>query len=188
MEKKISRYGPDQNAATTATDAARRSLFSGTLSAFVSAFAAALSGKHEAASFAAPLNAISHILWGDKAAHKDSFSIKYTLTGFVLNHAAAIFWAFLYEKMFGKQPGKQKGTAHNPGVEKTSLMKPILGAATVTAGAYIIDYHLIPKRFTPGFEKRLSGKALATVFVIMAMGLAARDVIDATKSKKNGLN
>lgn len=178
----------DRNIAFKTTDAAKRSLFSGTVSAFASAFAASLAGKYEDTSFAAPLNAISHILWGDKAAHKDDLSIKYTLTGFVLNHAASIFWAFLYERLFGKQPGKQSATAHpNAATEKSSVMKPVLGAAAVAAGAYFIDYHLIPKRITPGYEKRLSGGSLATVFIIMAIGLAARDVIDTTKSKKKKL-
>jgi ABC-type uncharacterized transport system permease subunit len=188
IKKKISMYESNGNIALKTTNAARRSLFSRTVSAFVSAFAASMAGKYEDTSFAAPLNAISHILWGDKAAHKDDLSIKYTLTGFMLNHAASIFWAFLYEKLFGKQPGKQSAAVHpNAAAEKSSLMKSILGAAAVTVGAYFIDYHLIPKRFTPGYEKRLSGGSLATVFVIMAIGLAARDVIDTTKSKKKKL-
>jgi hypothetical protein len=60
-----------------------------------------------------------------------------------------------------------------------SLVKPVCGGATVAAAAYIIDYHLIPKRFTPGFEKRVSGKSLTAIFAALAVGLAARDVIDA---------
>jgi hypothetical protein len=71
IKKKISMYESNGNIALKTTHAARRSLFSGTVSAFVSAFAASMAGKYEDTSFAAPLNAISHILWGDKAAHKD---------------------------------------------------------------------------------------------------------------------
>jgi len=55
----------------------------------------------------------------------------------------------------------------------------------VTAGAYLIDYHLIPSRFTPGFEKRLSGKSLAAVFVALAMGLAARDLKRAARGRRH---
>ena len=65
------------------------------------------------------------------------------------------------------------------------ILKPILDAAAVTAGAYLIDYYLIPKRFTPGFEKRLSGKSLAAVFVALAMGLAARDLKRAARGRRH---
>ena len=63
--------------------------------------------------------------------------------------------------------------------EPASLVKPVCGGAAVAAAAYVIDYHLIPKRFTPGFEKRVSGKSLTAIFAALAIGLAARDVIDA---------
>jgi hypothetical protein len=46
------------------------------------------------------------------------------------------------------------------------------GAAT-SAIAYVADYHVVPKRFTPGFEKRLSGGALATVYGVLALALGA---------------
>ena len=65
------------------------------------------------------------------------------------------------------------------------IVEPILDAAAVTAGAYLIDYHLIPKRFTPGFEKRLSGKSLAAVFVALAVGLAARDLKQAARGRRH---
>ena len=68
--------------------------------------------------------------------------------------------------------------------EPRSLVKPILGAAAVSAAAYINDYYLIPERFTPGFEKRLSGKSLATIFATLAVGLALHDLLDAAKTKR----
>jgi len=46
------------------------------------------------------------------------------------------------------------------------------GGAAVAAGAYVTDYYLVPKRFTPGFEKRLSGQSLALVYGALALGLA----------------
>jgi hypothetical protein len=157
----------------------RRALTSGTVSGIATAIVAALAGKREDGSYAAPLNATSHVLWGDKAAHKDNASLKYTLTGFLLNHASAIFWALFYEKWFGR-----RGTRRDAHSGSRSLAKPILGAAAVTAGAYVTDYYLIPERFTPGFEKRLSGKSLATIFGILAVGLVACDLIDAAKSRR----
>jgi hypothetical protein len=41
----------------------------------------------------------------------------------------------------------------------------------------VTDYYLVPKRLTPGFEKRLSGKSLATVYALLAIGLAASELI-----------
>ncbi|OGB23662.1 MAG: hypothetical protein A3I66_24040 [Burkholderiales bacterium RIFCSPLOWO2_02_FULL_57_36] len=146
--------------------AMRRALVSGTLAGMASAAATALAGKKEIGSYAAPLNATSHILWGDVAAMQNRLSLKYTLTGFLLNHAAAIFWAAVYETFFGARPGKPD-----------SPLRPLAGSALVTAGAYLTDYYLVPRRFTPGFEKRLSGRSLATVFGVLALGLAAHDLI-----------
>jgi hypothetical protein len=157
----------------------RRAAVSGTVSGLAAALVAALAGKRELDSYAAALNATSHILWGDKAAHSDKVSLKYTVTGFSLNHASAIFWALFYEKVFGLH-GMIRRTGTIP-VEAGPVAKPILGGATVAAAAYVIDYHLIPKRFTPGFEKRLSGKSLGAIFAALAIGLAARDVVDSLR-------
>lgn len=152
------------------TDTAiQRALTSGTLAGLAIAATTALAGKRETGSYAAPLNATSHIFWGDKAARQNGASLKYTLTGFVLNHASAIFWAAIYEKFFGA-PSAQTG-------RRDSLLRPLVGGAIVTAGAYLTDYYLVPERLTPGFEKRLSGKSLATVYGVLALGLAARDLM-----------
>lgn len=167
-----------------------RAMTSGTLGGLAVAITASIAGKRENGSYSAPLNATSHIIWGNEAAREDSASLKYTLTGFLLNHASAIFWALFYEKWFGGRRGpdtrgaeSRKASAKGP-IEAGQVAKPILGAAAVTAGAYITDYHLIPERFTPGFEKRLSGKSLAAIFAALAVGLAARDLIDAVKTRR----
>lgn len=154
-----------------------RALISGTVSGLATAGVASLAGKRENDSYAAPLNATSHIVWGEKAAYHDRPSLKYTLTGFLLNHASTIFWASFYEKLFGRQRLRRLRFTVSPG--PLSLVKPVCRGAAVAAAAYIIDYHFIPKRFTPGFEKRVSGKSLTAIFAALAVGLAARDVIDA---------
>ncbi|WP_232429409.1 hypothetical protein [Noviherbaspirillum autotrophicum] len=137
-------------------------LSSGAIAGFTTALAASLAGKREAGSYAAPLNATSHVFWGDEAAQHDEASAKYTLTGVATNVASATFWAAIYEKLFGQQSGTEQ-----------SLLKPVLGALAVTAGAYVTDYYLVPKRLTPGYELRLSGKSLAAIYGALAVGLAA---------------
>jgi hypothetical protein len=46
----------------------------------------------------------------------------------------------------------------------------------VAATAYVVDYHVVPRRLTPGFELRLRGAAFAGVFATLALGLAAREL------------
>jgi hypothetical protein len=170
----------------------RRAVVSGTVGGLAAAAAASLAGKREDDHYAAPLNATSHIIWGDEAAHQDGPSLKYTLTGFLLNHASAIFWALFYEKLLGRAEDQGRHRPRNwneggRGRQKESsgepLLKPLLEAAVVTAGAYVTDYYLVPKRFTPGFEKRLSKKSLFGIYVALAAGLAARDLIRAGKDR-----
>lgn len=141
-----------------------RTLVSGTLAGLATAATAAVAGQREAHSYAAPLNATSHIAWGNVAAIQDRPSVKYTLTGFLLNHAATTFWAAIYEKLVTPR-------ASAPG---SSILTPLLGAAAVTAGAYVTDYYLVPQRFTPGYEMRLSGRSLAAIYGMLALGLVAR--------------
>lgn len=168
-----------------------RAVVSGTIGGLAAAAAASLAGKREDDHYAAPLNATSHIIWGDKAARQDKPSLKYTLTGFLLNHASAIFWAFFYEKLLGRSERRPRNwnegsldDSSDTGSPAKPMLQPILDAAAVTAGAYITDYYLVPKRFTPGFEKRVSGKSLFGIYVALAVGLAARDVIKAGKLRR----
>ena len=127
---------------------------------------------------------------GDEAAGKDDASLKYTGTGFLLNHASSIFWALFYEKLFGARAASANASTRansrrkNGRTARPSLMQPLVDAAAVTAGAYITDYYLIPKRFTPGFEKRVSGRSLAAIFAMLAIGLAARDLVGAARARR----
>lgn len=145
-----------------------RSMISGTVSGIAASVAAALAGRRETGSYAAPINATSHIAWGDEAARHDNASAKYTLTGFLLNHAAAVMWAAVYEKWVA--PRVSRWLADTP---QAALLAPVVSAAVVTAGAYVTDYYLVPKRFTPGYEKRLSGRSMALIYGALALGLAA---------------
>jgi hypothetical protein len=150
-----------------------RSLQSGTLAGIATALVAAIAGRRETGSYVAPLNATSHVIWGEIATQKNSASFKYTGTGFLLNHAATIFWAVFYEKFFGNRAAEKHGSS--------KVLQPILGAAAVTAGAYITDYYLVPQRFTPGFERRLSSKSLAAIYGGLALGFVAAELLRTTR-------
>lgn len=150
-------------------DLVARTLVSGAAAGIATTVTALVAGKREAGSYAAPLNATSHAAWGEVAARQDKASLKFTGMGLLFNGAAAMFWAGLYEKWFAPRIGKS--------LQRSSL-RPLVGAAAVTAGAYITDYYLVPKRLTPGFEKRVSGKALATIYGALALGFLAGRMIN----------
>lgn len=143
-----------------------RALASGTVSGLATSAVAALAGKRETASYAAPINATSHILWGDEAARHDGASLKYTVTGFLLNHLAAVMWAAIHEKWVA--PAISRWSATRPSL---APLATTMSGAAVAAGAYVTDYYLVPKRFTPGYEKRLSGQSLALIYGALALGL-----------------
>lgn len=147
--------------------AVRRALVSGSVAAAAAAATAAFAGRRQTGSYAAPLNATSHILWGEDATWRNQPSWKYTGAGLLLTHGAGLFWATLYEKMFGR------GDQASPPAPLAALA----GAAAVSAGAYLTDYYLVPRRLTPGYERRVSGGALAGIFAALAVGLAARDLV-----------
>jgi hypothetical protein len=144
-------------------------LISGTIAGVATALAAAVLGERERSSAAAPLNATSHIVFGDEAARQKRPSFKYTGTGFLLNHAATILWASVYEALFGKT------------TDSRHVGKALASGAAVAGLAYLTDYYLVPERFTPGFEKPLSGRALATIFGVLALSLPLRGLIQSIR-------
>jgi hypothetical protein len=135
-----------------------RALVSGSIAAAAVSLVVAVAGRRATGSSAAPLNATSHFLWGERAAREDGVSLKYTATGFAANYGASVFWALFYEALPPRMP-------------------PLARGAAVSALAYVTDYHVVPKRLTPGFELRLPAGALAAAYAALALGLAARDLL-----------
>ncbi len=152
-------------------DSANRALVSGTVAAAAVTLVVSLAGRRAAGSSAAALNATSHILWGERAGSEDAYSLKYTAAGFIANYGASIFWALFYEALAGRK--------------RRTALRALRDGALISAAAYVTDYHLVPKRLTPGFELRLSRAALACVYAALAVGLSARDVIRASRLCSN---
>jgi hypothetical protein len=136
------------------------SLYTGAAASFATTAAAAVCGTLENITLVAPINAVSHIAWGDEAAVQDHPSGKYTATGLALNTAAVTSWAALYELFFGDF------------ADEGDVAKALLAGTAVSAAAYVTDYYVVPKRFTPGFEKQLSGGSLLAIYGTLAVGLA----------------
>lgn len=136
-------------------------LGTGALAAIGTTATVAALGRRETGSSAAAINATSHIVWGDEAAEQDAVSTQYTLTGAVINVMAVVGWAAVQEASLGRW------------VRKGAVPRALASGAAVSALAYVTDYYVVPKRFTPGFEKRISKESLAAVYAVLALCLAA---------------
>ena len=123
--------------------------------------AVALCGQVEDGDAVSPVNAISHIVFGDKAYDERGLSLKYTGTAIALNQSAIFAWALLHQALFGR--------AQKRGDLKTSL----LGGVWVSLVAYLVDYHLVPNRLKPGFEHHLMPRSLVFIYAVLALTLGA---------------
>lgn len=143
---------------STWKEAFREGLVSGSLASILSAGYLTLAGgrrRHPAA----PVNAVSHWIFGRRALEQDDPSLLYTATGYLIHHAAAVFWGVLHAKAFGTRAG-----AKEP-------LPAAVGAVTAAGVACFVDYQLTPKRLTPGFEHRLGRPEMANVYACFALGL-----------------
>lgn len=96
---------------------------------------------------------------GDAAFEEDALDVRHTVVGALLNFGAMMAWSAVYELL----------------PTPRSVPGRVAKAAAVTAAAYVTDYHVVPKRFTPGFEARLSPGALGGVYAALALGFLSGD-------------
>src|SRR5690349_6161664 len=153
--------------------ASRDALISGSAASIASTSALLVCGALEGGGPLAPINAISHWYWGERAARRSGPSFRHTVMGYVTHHAAAIFWAVFYEKLFGPR--------RRAGVDARALAD----AAMISALACFVDYRLTPRRLTPGYEKRVSRTSLFAVYAAFAVGLALGGHVIASRSKEH---
>ena len=140
--------------------ALREGLVAGTAASLLSTAVLAACGRLQAGSAFAPTNAVSHWLWGDEALHSSQPSWRHTFAGYATHHLASIFWATLYSRIWGhREDAKEPAQA-------------IAGGVATSAVSCLVDYTLVPKRLTPGFEHRLSTGAMVTAYGALAAGFA----------------
>jgi hypothetical protein len=145
-----------------------RAVASGSVAGLAATAAVALSGVREAGSGAAPINATSHVLWGRDAGTTDAVDVKHTLPGLLINVGAGVFWGVVYELLRESLPRRDRASA--------------VGSGAVVSGlAYLVDYHLIPRRLTPGWELRVSRRSVRVGFAALGLGLAAMGLLRARR-------
>lgn len=149
--------------------AIRNGLVSGSVASVASTISLSILGKMELDKLAAPVNGPSQWFWGRRAPFEDSFSLRHTIVGFGIHHATSIFWAIWYEKLRQSLPPAQNAPA---------VLAPAVATA---AAAYFVDFHVVPKRLTPGFENRLSKRSLLVVYGTFALGLASIALLEGNR-------
>jgi hypothetical protein len=111
----------------------------------------------------ATLDAMSHIAYGDKAFAHTELCAKHTLVGAALNAGAMGTWAWVHARIARRRP--------------RSVTRAFVTGAAVAALAYVVDYHVVPRRLTPGFEARLSPRGFVAMYAVMAASLAAGELL-----------
>lgn len=147
------------------TGVAKAAAVTGLIGATTTALAVALRGERESGSAIAPINATSHVAWGDAAAHEERADVAHTVLGAAIHTGAGVFWASVYEKLFGER------------AERGDVAAAFAGGAVVAGLAYLTDYHIVPKRLTPGWEHRVSGRSLALTYAVLALSFPLRGLV-----------
>lgn len=138
----------------------KEALAAGSLGSLLSTAVLLAAGRREAGSAVAPVNAVSHWLWDRESLHADQPDLKHTAAGYLTHHGASVFWAALHAAAAHGQPAARTAGA------------VIAGSVATSALACLVDYRVVPKRLTPGFEHRLSTGAMVGVYAALAVGLA----------------
>jgi hypothetical protein len=144
---------------------------SGAMAGILSMTALVLRGRAETGSAAAPLNAVTHFAFGDRAFRVNRADLRHTALGALVHLGSSMFWAAFYDRLVcrRRQPP-----------DSATL---IAGAAGITALAAVTDFKLVPDRLTPGFEHRLSKPSLVLTYALFAAGLALGGIAAARRAR-----
>lgn len=150
------------------SEAFKDGLISGSLSSVVSTAMLAARGSSENGTPYAPVNAVSHWIYGDRAARQDDPSLRYTVPGYLIHHGSSLLWGVVYERWFGRYAEK----------------RDVAPASAVASLACFVDYKLTPERLQPGFEKRLSTPSMVLVYGSVAAGFVLRGFLSSAMKRR----
>lgn len=136
---------------------ARRAFTDGAVASVLSTLTLAAMTRMHGHSAASGTNATSHWLWGRRAWRREATDLSHTGAGYVIHHMCSVFWACGFAAWNRLRPARMPVVAAR--------------AATVAALAAFVDYRIVPRRLTPGFEAHLGPAPIAVVYVAFAAGL-----------------
>ena len=137
----------------------RRVLHAGIASAAISTAAALASSRWENGRATSAINAVSHIVWGGKPPAHIGPGGRNLALGACLHIGANVFWASVFEWVYGR-------------AARASPASACVGGLSVALLGFVVDYALVPSRLRPGMEAYLSRNALLAVYAALAAGLA----------------
>lgn len=145
---------------------ARYALYCGAAAGVASSAAVMLDSMARGRSPWQPVNATSHWLWGSEAGTRRRPDFAHTVTGLATNQSAAMFWGAIFGAWLSSQPPR-------------TMAQMARDAAIMGAIATTLDYGILPRRLSPGWElaggTRLAALGMtATVLGLAAGGLAAQ--------------
>jgi hypothetical protein len=153
---------------------AARVVVTGSIASTTSLLALVAACRARGRSASAGPNAISHWIWGMPAWHTPRGDIRHTAVGSAIHHGSSLLWATVYEGWAWRRPTRQA---------RVQLAR----AVAVTTLAAVVDYAVVPKRLSPGFEAWLRPREIALVYLAFAGGLAASALLrDAAANRKLG--
>lgn len=133
---------------------------SGTVVSLATTAVLALLARNEGKGILQPTNSTSHWLHGEQAGSVRHGDVAHTLVGYGTHHASSVLWALFFESWLASRPPRPP----------LVMVRDALGTAAIAAA---VDYGLVPRRLTPGWEAVLSKRSIAATFLVMAAGLAA---------------
>jgi len=134
-----------------------RTLVSGTAASLATTAALAVLARAEGRHPIQPVNSTSHWFLGDRAGRSRRLDLPHTLGGYATHHAASMFWAAIFEAVRRHRPNSA----------------PLGHAVAISALAALVDYGVVPKRLTPGWEKVVTPRSIAIAYAVMALALTA---------------
>jgi hypothetical protein len=143
-----------------------QTLLCGAGAGLASVAAIALLAKVERRPVLGPINASSHWLWGDADAARPAkdgrADLAHTAVGGATNIGAGLFW------------GAILGALRNPARNAPGQL--VRDGALLGAVAGVLDYGLLPRRLSPGWELALSGRSVVLAMAAMATGAVLGDL------------
>jgi hypothetical protein len=150
------------------TPALLRALRTGSWASVASTAVLLVCGKGALNDSARPINGPSQWVQGRHAPHMPGASVKYTAVGYAIHHAMSVFWATLFERFRPPRP---------------SASTAFVAASVTATAAFVADFHVVPKRLSPGFETELPRSCVIASYIAFAAALACAALTNRTDAR-----
>lgn len=141
----------------------RYMLFSGLGASIAALTSVAALARSEGRPAVVPINATSKWFWGDGAGEQSRFDLKHTPLGIATNICAGMFWGAL----FGAVRDHRRTAPH----------QLVCDGAILAGTAGALDYGILPRRLTPGWELQISSRSVLLSLTAMAAGAVLGDLV-----------